>query len=132
MERAWSASRAHHARTLRTAVAGRPSSMANDAVVAASGARAVSNVLTAFRLADATAPARARPLAALGVRPSRTVAKLERVGAIRPGTEPATCYLDERAWLAHQRGAQSRATVVALAAGLLALGLAVGALFITR
>jgi len=107
--------------------------MATDAGVStAIGARAVANVLTAFRLADATAPTRARSLAALGVRPSRTVSRLERVGAIRPGTDPETRFLDERAWLAHQRSAQSRATVVALAAGLLTLGLAVGAALIAR
>lgn len=47
-----------------------------------------------FRQAGATDPARARPLAELGIKPSRIFQKMRDKDVFRPGRAPETFYLD--------------------------------------
>lgn len=50
-----------------------------------------------FRHAGATDPARARPLAELGVKPDRIFRKMADQDVFRPGKRPDTFFLDESA-----------------------------------
>ena len=93
---------------------------------AAAAARALDDLLFAFRTADATAPSRALPLRQIGIEPSATLARLEGAGVIKAGDDPASRYLDERALRAYQTKLQSRVAVVMAIAGgavLFALGM---------
>jgi hypothetical protein len=82
-------------------------------IAAAAAARALDDLLFAFRAADATAPSRARPPADLNVQPSALLSRLERAGVVLPGDDPTRCYLDERALRAYLGQSRSRATVIA-------------------
>jgi len=103
--------------------------MSGGAVVAAAAAahqRRVRVILDAFRLADATAPERARSLDQLGVVPHAEVDELTRAGVLCPGPHGATWFLSERAYIAHRDARAMRARTVALAVVLaIAIALAV-------
>lgn len=98
------------------------------AFAAASAARALDGLLFAFRKADATAAERALPLRQIGIEASPLLARLERAGVIRPGVDPATRYLDERALRAYQTNWRPR-VVVALALAGAAMLFAFGMVF---
>jgi hypothetical protein len=92
--------------------------MTGVAVVAgASAARALDNLLFAFRSADATAADRALPLRRIGIEPSAMLAQLERAGVVKAGADPTFRYLDERALREYQTRHQSRRAVVLAIAG---------------
>ena len=78
------------------------------AIMAAAHAQRVQAVTDAFRLAGATAPERARTLAALGVAPGAEVAELTRVGVLVPGPGRDSWYLSEAAVVARRRAAGTR------------------------
>jgi len=92
-------------------------------VIAASAARADADLLERFRVADATAPGRAQPLAQLGVSATSGFTRYVRAGVIRVASGDRF-YLDEAALAAYRR---SRAPValIALATGLMLLGVAI-------
>ena len=73
------------------------------AIMAAAHAQRVQAVTDAFRLAGATAPERARTLAALGIAQSSEVAELARVGVLVPGPGRDSWYLSEAAVVARRR-----------------------------
>jgi hypothetical protein len=103
------------------------SDMTGIAVVSAgaAAARALDDLLFAFRSADATAAARALPLRRIGIEPSGMLAQLESAGVIKPGDDPTTRYLDERALRTYQTRQQPRVWYVLAIAGaglLFALG----------
>ena len=100
------------------------------AFAAASAARALDGLLFAFRKVDATAAERALPLRQIGIEASPLLARLERAGVIRPGVDPATRYLDERALRAYQTNWRPR-VVVALALAGAAMLFALGMVFFT-
>jgi hypothetical protein len=50
-----------------------------------------------FRRAEAMDPAKARPLAELGVKPDRIFRRMADKDVFRPGRAPETYYLDESA-----------------------------------
>jgi hypothetical protein len=102
-------------------------------VAAGAAARALEDLLFAFRSADATTAARARPLAEIGVTQSLQLGQLERAGVIKPGRDRATWYLDETA-LRTYRSKRLRWPMLAagLAALLAALALAIGFLVSRR
>ena len=95
-------------------------------VAAAAAAKAIDDLLFAFRAADATAISRALPLEQLGVQPSPLLSRLERAGVVLPGNDPARRYLDERALRAYLGRSRSRAAIMALIG--MALILAAGGL----
>ena len=102
------------------------SDMTGVAVVSAgAAARALDDLLFAFRSADATAASRALTLGRIGIEPSAMLAQLERAGVVKPGDDPASRYLDERALRAYQADQQRRLPFVLAIAGafiLFALG----------
>jgi hypothetical protein len=96
--------------------------MTGVAVVAAgAAARALDDLLFAFRAADATAASRALPLRRIGVEPSAALANLERAGVIRAGADPTSRYLDERALRSYQMQQQRRLPVLLALAGAIML-----------
>ena len=72
------------------------------AIMAAAHAQRLQAVTDAFRLAGATAPERARTLAALGIAQSSEVAELARVGVLVPGPGRDSWYLSEAAVVARR------------------------------
>jgi len=90
-------------------------------VVAGAAARALDDLLFAFRSADATAADRALPLRRIGLEPSATLARLEQAGVIKPGADPSSRYLDERALRTYQTRWQSRAWMAVAAASAIML-----------
>jgi hypothetical protein len=50
-----------------------------------------------FRTAEATDPLRAKPLAELGIKPSRIFRKMEEKAIFLPGRAPETYYMDSNA-----------------------------------
>jgi hypothetical protein len=50
-----------------------------------------------FRRAEATDPLRAKPLAELGIKPSRIFRKMEEKAIFLPGRAPETYYMDTNA-----------------------------------
>jgi hypothetical protein len=99
------------------------------AIAVAARARRMQVIIDAFRLAEATSPARATSLAALGVDAGqREVADLVRDGILAPGSDRDTFYVDERAYILHRDARHHRArfaivTVLMIVLVLLAAGL---------
>jgi hypothetical protein len=95
------------------------------AAVAAAGAaqRDVERTLECFRVADATAPDRARSLDQLGLVGGRGVNHLFAAGVILPGPTAGTVYLSEVAYAAFRRRRQ-RGPMLAAVLGACALILA--------
>ena len=82
----------------------------------AAHAQRVQEVMEAFRRAGATAPERARSLAALGVAHAAEAEELARAGVLVPGAAPDTWYLSEAAVVARRRTeARSARRVLAIA-----------------
>jgi hypothetical protein len=101
-------------------------------IAAAAAAKAFDDLLFAFRAADATAPARALPLTEIGIQPSSLLSRLERAGVVKPGTDTACRYLDERALRAYRQRQRSRSAIVALAGVAVLLAAALFALVHVR
>lgn len=93
--------------------------MATGAIIAAAAAKEFNDFVLAFRLADATGPERARPLTEIGITSSRLLSRLESAGVVKPGADPASFYLDERALNVYRSQTKSRAAM------LIAIGLGV-------
>ena len=75
------------------------------AVVAAAAAarrRRLQRVLDSFRIGDATAPDRARPLASLGIADSAELTHLIESGVVYAGPAQGSWYLNEGAYVAHR------------------------------
>lgn len=72
------------------------------AIIAAQRAQRLREVTDAFRLAGATAPERARPLAALGLGHADGFEALARDGVLLPGPDGDTWYLSEAAAIARR------------------------------
>ena len=97
------------------------------AVIIAQSGEAERRVLERFRLADATHPARARPLATLAIKDEGALAALVSAGVVREGA-PGAYYLDESALAARHRSAghgMKGVLVALLVAGVLALAVLV-------
>ena len=96
------------------------------AAIMAAKAKRVQNIVDAFRVADATAPDRARSLAELGVVHDREADELTGDGALVAGKRANTWYLHEAGYIA-RRESQSRAAVraVVIVVAIVALVLAV-------
>ena len=98
--------------------------MAGGAVVAAAAAahaKRLEAIVDAFRLAGATAAARARPLEELGIEPSTEVEELITRRVLVPVEGSGAWYLSESAYIARRDARSSRvvrilAFVIALAA----------------
>jgi hypothetical protein len=90
--------------------------MAGGAVVAAAAARRRRrrHIIDTFRLADATAPNRARSLAELGLHDGRDLGSFVRDGVLLPGAQPGELYLSESAYLAYRDRNSPRARRVML------------------
>lgn len=104
------------------------------AAVAANAAQAARlQHLDAFRLADATAPQRARPLGEVGVTADAALAHLRATGVVREGA-PGTFYLDEAALIAQRPAGLSRRGqfVIVWLAAALGLGLVLLAFLLAR
>ena len=95
------------------------------AILAASKARRVRDVLDAFRIADATAPSRAVPLdqLTLGERHLPEIVVLARDGILVQGTGDGGWWLDERAFIARRDRPGSRTVRVVLIVGALLLAI---------
>jgi hypothetical protein len=96
------------------------------AAVAAAHQRRLQTIVDAFRLADATAPDRARSLAQLSLDPNqREMKDLIRDGVLRTGLTADRWYLSEERYIA-RRSARSRQARIAMFVVLfLALALAI-------
>jgi hypothetical protein len=107
--------------------------MTTGAAAAAVGARELERTLDAFRLADATAPDRARSPDQLGLTASRSLTRLIEAGVIQAVPGKNAVYLSEAALVAYRRTGAKRAALAALVAGVVMLiaGLA-GAIVATR
>ena len=91
--------------------------MAGGAVVAAAAAarrRRRQHIIDSFRLADATAPTRARSLAELGLSDDRDLESFVEHGVLLRGTEPGELYLSESAYLAYRDRTSPRVRRVVL------------------
>jgi hypothetical protein len=101
------------------------------AAVAAARARRVRDVLDAFRLADATAPDRARSLDEIGIAAPAEVALLSEAGIVLQDPRTGGWWLSEQAFVAHRDQQPKKAirlllvfiaiTLVIVAAGMIAL-----------
>jgi hypothetical protein len=100
------------------------------AVIAAAHAQRIQAVTDAFRVAGATAPERARPLAALGITHESAVAELARAGVLLRGPGHDTWYLSEAAVVARRNARRNvpRAVLVVLIVLLAVLAIAAGVL----
>ena len=120
------------------------------ATVAAAAAKARTKVLDTFRTHDATAPARARPLVAIGLAgDDAAVGALIEAGVIR-GVDSrgrltilgdsidrvAGYYLDEAAYIAHRDGSEAgpsrRAVVIAVVCAMLVVVAAIAVVFLAK
>lgn len=72
------------------------------AAIAAAHAQRVQEITDAFRIAGATAPDRARSLAALGVQHTAEAEELAQAGVLVSGRASGTWYLDEAAIVARR------------------------------
>jgi hypothetical protein len=95
-------------------------------IMIAARAQRLQAVTDAFRIAGATAPERARTLAALGLGRCEEVAELARVGVLVAGPERDSWYLSEAAVVA-RRAAGARKGSRALMLSVLLLLAVVGA-----
>jgi hypothetical protein len=101
-------------------------------VIAASSARASEDLLERFRVAGATAPDRAQLLSQLGLTTGTPwFMKYAQAGVICQ-TRPDRFYLDEAAYAVYRRGQNRVAVVIALAAGVIALGAGIAAAIMAR
>jgi hypothetical protein len=101
------------------------------AAVAAARARRVRDVMDAFRLADATAPDRARSLDEIGITAPAEVAMLSEAGIVVQDPRTGAWWLSEHAYVAHRDQQPKKAirvllvfiaiALVIVAAGMLAL-----------
>ncbi len=91
------------------------------AIMVAARAQRLQAVTDAFRVAGATAPERARTLAALGVAQSEEAAELARVGVLVPGPERDSWYLSEVAVVARRAAGARRGSRTLLVSVLLLL-----------
>ena len=99
---------------------------ANVAIMAAaSSARARQRVLDAFRIAGATAPERARPLDALGLKLDATLEACIRADVVRRGKRDGELWLDEAAYVARRDGNERKAVKLVI---ILMLALLLGTL----
>ena len=98
---------------------------ANVAIMAAaaSSARARQRVLDAFRVAGATAPERARPLAELGLTLDSTLEACVNAGVVRRGKRDGELWLDESAYIARRDGGERKAAKAVVIVSLIALAL---------
>ena len=103
------------------------------AAAAAAHMRRLQKIVDAFRLADATAPDRARVLAELSLDPNqREMKELIRDGVVRNGFSANHWFLSEEGYIARRR-IQSRRTQIALFAVLfLVLAIAVVGMLVAR
>ncbi len=80
--------------------------MTSGAVVVAAAAaarrRRLQRVLDSFRIADATAPERARTLPSLGIADSAELTHLVESGVVNAGRAQGSWYLNEGAYVAHR------------------------------
>ena len=107
---------------------------ANVAIMAAAAAaQRRQRVLDAFRVAGATAPERAKPLAELGLPLDATLEACIEAGIVRLGKREGELWLDEAAWVARRDARPSRAAVRIVMAALLAvLAITLGVLLALR
>lgn len=84
------------------------------AIIAAAQARRMREVIDAFRLADATAPDRARTLEQVGARHHREVDMLARAGVLQQDARAGTWWLSERAYAEHRAHQSRKAMRIAL------------------
>lgn len=101
------------------------------AVIAASSARVAEDLLERFRVSGATAPDRAQSLSQLGLTPDAAMlAQYAQAGVICQ-TRGDRFYLDESAYAVYRRRGTRTAMIIAIAAGLMAVGMAVAAAVMT-
>ncbi len=101
-------------------------------VLAGNTARAGEDLLERFRLSDATALDRARSLAQLGLTPDAPMlAQYAAAGVIRQ-TNADRFFLDETAYATYRRQRPRTAIILAVAAGLMAIGMALAAATMAR
>ena len=93
------------------------------AAIAAVRKRRRREILDAFRLADATAPERARTIESLGLAGNRELDHFIEERLIVPGSRAGSMYLDESAWVAHRDASSSRQMRIIAAAVLFLLAL---------
>lgn len=101
------------------------------AIAAAAHAKRVQDVVDAFRLADATAPARARSLADLAVVRDGVVDELSRANVLVPGAQAGTWYLSETAVVA-RRDAQSHTGRNVVLGVLVGIAVVLGGLLVVK
>jgi len=100
--------------------------------VAGNAARVAEDLLERFRLADATALDRARSLPQLGLSPDAPgLARFAAAGVIRQ-TNTDRFFLDEAAYAAYRRRQPRLAMAIAIAFGLMAIGIAIAAATMVR
>ncbi|MES2178190.1 MAG: hypothetical protein V4550_10020 [Gemmatimonadota bacterium] len=97
------------------------------AAIVAAHAKRLQDVIDAFRVADATAPMRARSLQELGVTHESEVEELVSEGVVLSGPRGGTWYLDEATFIAN-RDATSRVSRHVLVGIAIAVLLIMGAL----
>ena len=101
------------------------------AVVAAAHARRIRETMDAFRLADATAPERARPLAEIGARHQHEIDTLARDGILVQEPGAGGWWLSERAYITHRDRQPKRAVKAVLAVVIVLLLVVMVTLFAT-
>jgi hypothetical protein len=98
------------------------------AAIAAAHIRRIRDTLDAFRVAGATTPGNATRPETLGLSDlGREVGELTDAGALRPGAQPGTLYLDEKGYIAwrDRRNMRARVSVaIVLLFAMVALGIA--------
>jgi hypothetical protein len=102
------------------------------AIAASARMRRMQRVVDAFRLADATAPERARSFEEIGIDPRQSIVDdLVRRDVLAPGRKGGTFFVDERGYIAHREQRRRRARlamvlVVVIALGVMGAGLMAG------
>lgn len=102
--------------------------------MATARARRVRDVMDAFRLADATAPDRARSLDEIGIAAPAEVAMLSEAGIVLQDPRTGGWWLSERAYLAHRDQQPKKAVrtlLVFILAVLLVVGIGMAVLLVT-
>lgn len=100
------------------------------AAMAAARAQRVRDVLDAFRLADATAPDRARSLDEIGIAAPAEVAMLSEAGIVQQDPRTGGWWLSERAYVAHRDRQPKKAVRVLLIFVAIALGIVLAGMIV--
>ena len=98
------------------------------AAAAAARKKRRERIIDGFRIADATAPERSRPLAEMGLSEGGELDELMRAGVICPGRQKSTWFLNEAAFIAWRDSDSRQSLRIVLVVALAVLAILIGVL----